>query len=97
LYILKTETDAPDITGHGAPILSLRGNPASRFMKNSFSTTKIPADDSSSSKSLEPGFKLRVILTLILFIVGITGIAFWWASSPAKTIPQDNFKGDRVP
>lgn len=64
-------------------------------MTNSFLTVKIPEGD--SSQSLEPGFKLRVILTLILFIVGITGIAFWWALGPAKTSPRGDFKGDGIP
>ncbi|MDT4954674.1 MAG: hypothetical protein QOJ02_2812 [Acidobacteriota bacterium] len=65
--------------------------------ENDSAAAKIPADDNFNSKSLEPGFKLRVILTLALFIVGITGIAFWWDSRPAKTIPRDYFKGDRIP
>ena len=36
--------------------------------------------DSSNSKSLEPGFKLRVILMLVLFLLGIAGVVFWWVS-----------------
>ncbi|MDT5059998.1 MAG: eukaryotic-like serine/threonine-protein kinase [Acidobacteriota bacterium] len=59
---------------------------------------KIPAGDGSNSKSLEPGFKLRVILTLALFIVGITGIVFWWASRPAinrQNQPQE--KASTIP
>ncbi|HEV7374835.1 MAG TPA: serine/threonine-protein kinase [Pyrinomonadaceae bacterium] len=45
---------------------------------------KIPAGDSSNSESLKPGFKLRVILTLALLVVGITGIAMWWFSKSAS-------------
>jgi hypothetical protein len=41
-------------------------------------TAKITPRDSSSSESLKPGFKLRVILTLALFVVGITGLVMWW-------------------
>jgi hypothetical protein len=66
-------------------------------MTNSFLTVKMPAGDSSDSKSLEPGFKLRVILTLVLFIIGITGIAFWWVLGPAKTGQRDYFNGERIP
>jgi serine/threonine protein kinase len=40
---------------------------------------KIPLDSSSNSESLKPGFKLRVILTLVLFLIGIVGIIAWWA------------------
>ena len=66
-------------------------------MTNSFLSVKIPAGDNSDPKALEPGFKLRVILTLTLFIIGITGIAFWWVLGPARTGPQDYFNGERIP
>jgi hypothetical protein len=44
------------------------------------SAAKIPSSDNSTSESLRPGFKLRVILTLALFVMGITGLVMWWFS-----------------
>jgi serine/threonine protein kinase len=53
-------------------------------LDDAVAAAKIPAHDTSNSKSLEPGFKLRVILTLALFALGIAGITIWWASRPAS-------------
>jgi hypothetical protein len=64
-------------------------------MTNSFLTVKMPEGD--DSQSLEPGFKLRVILTFTLFVIGITGIAFWWALGPAQRGPRDYLKGNGIP
>jgi serine/threonine protein kinase len=65
------------------------GQPAKFQMEDA--AAKMLHGNSSNSGSLKPGFKLRLIITLALFVVGITGIVVWWflrSASNEQNAPQ---------